>query len=306
MENVKALILSDGKAGHLSQSIALCQYKNWDYEIVEVAFKSKRLKAVSYALDFFGYLTDSIFTPNKSISDAQVVIATGSATYYPAKVIAKKLGAKKIAIMLPKGYRYDFDYILAQSHDNPPQLKNIIELPINISSKSTNLDNAEMAKRFRFDRAEKYIGVIIGGQNQIFSMSVDDLKPLFDYLLELECEIVVTTSRRTPPEVESWLLTLPLRFLLLYSKDTFNPIPAFLQNCSNTIITSDSTSMISESVTGGECAIDVLMLPSKKNSKFHSLIHKLANMESLHIFNGTFGNSTKKIKLETYLEKVVV
>lgn len=307
MENVKALIISDGKAGHLNQSIALCKYKNWEYEIVEVAYKTKRLKAVSYVLDFFGYLTDSIFVSTKAITSADIIVATGSTTYYPTKVLAKKLLAKKIAIMLPKGYRYDFDYIIAQSHDNPPELPNIIELPINLTQTKQAFDHHEMSKRYDFSKQSKYIGVIIGGPNGVFEMETKDLEMLFEHLLSLkDYKIVVTTSRRTPYKIEEGLSKLPLEFLLKYSEDKYNPIPVFLQNCSNIIITSDSTSMISEAVVGGSCVVDVLMLPSKKNSKFHALIHKLEGLESLHIFDGTLGNANKKIKLETYLERVIV
>jgi hypothetical protein len=209
--------------------------------------------------------------------------------------------------MLPKGYRYDFDRILAQSHDNPPKQENIIELPINLASKISSFDEAEMAQRFRFDSSEHYIGVIIGGSNQVFSMSIEDLKPLFDYLVHLDnTEILVTTSRRTPPEVEEWLLQLPLRFLLLYSKDKFNPIPAFLKKCQSVIITSDSTSMISEAVSGGKCAVDVLLLPSAKQSKFHTLIENLEGLGALHIFDGKIGDCKIKIDLKNKIAGIVI
>lgn len=305
---MKALIISDGKVGHLNQSIALCKHKTWSHEIVEVSYKTKWHKALSYLLDWLGIYTEQIFTANHAYAEGiNVVVSTGSTTYYPSKVLSKKLRAKSIAIMLPKGYRLDFDFILAQSHDNPPKKQNIIELPINMALPSTDCDEEEMRKRFKFSKDEHYIGVVIGGPNQVFSMSIQELKPLFDFLLSLDdIEIVVTTSRRTPPEIEEWLKGLPIRFLLLYSEDKFNPIPSFLHHCKNIIITSDSTSMISEAVISGGTSVEILMLRSHKESKFHKLIHTLEGLGVLHIFDANLESKNEKIDLSHHLERIVI
>jgi len=305
VETIKALIVSDGKPGHFNQSIALCRYKNWNYEIVTVKYKSKFSKLCSYILDKLGIYSELLFASDIKPVNISVVVSTGSTTYYPAKTFAINLHAKNIAIMLPKGYRYDFDYILAQAHDNPPNQKNIIKLPINLVLTTPEYNQEEMTKRFIFDNSKKYIGVIIGGPNSIFSISIEDLKPLFEYLFSLDSvNIVVTTSRRTPKEIEEWLASLPLSYLLRYSLDTFNPIPAFLQNCQNIVITSDSTSMISEAVSYGKSNIDILMLKSKKSSKFHTLIKNLEAAQALHVFNGNLSQKNSKVLFEKYLEEI--
>jgi len=41
----KILIISDGKPGHLNQSIAFCKIKEINYDILEIKFKSKFHKA---------------------------------------------------------------------------------------------------------------------------------------------------------------------------------------------------------------------------------------------------------------------
>ena len=62
-----------------------------------------------------------------------MVVGAGSTTSYATKVFAKKMHAKSVVMMLPRGYRYDFDIIFAQIHDNPPKQENIIEIPANFS-----------------------------------------------------------------------------------------------------------------------------------------------------------------------------
>ena len=58
----RALVISDGKPGHFNQSIALCNHLGLDYEIIEVAFRSKAHKALSYLLDRIGIYTGKIVT----------------------------------------------------------------------------------------------------------------------------------------------------------------------------------------------------------------------------------------------------
>ena len=35
------------------------------------------------------------------------------------KAVARRLGIPSVAVMLPRGYRFDFDLIIAQAHDDP-------------------------------------------------------------------------------------------------------------------------------------------------------------------------------------------
>lgn len=308
MENVRALILSDGKVGHLNQSLALCRFKGWCYDIIDVKYKSKRYKALSYACDFLGFYTATLYEmKNIDLQTYDVIVATGSSTYYPAKVLSESVKLKKIAIMLPKGYRYDFDYIIAQSHDNPPKYDNVVEVPINLVSHDVELDVHEMSKRFVFDDHCEYVGIVIGGPNGTFKMHPDDFSELFKHLSKQQnTKVLVSTSRRTPKEIEDWLSEQKVDFLLKYSEDTFNPIPFFLKKCKNIIITSDSTSMISEAIASDVSSVDVLMLKSINVSKFHKFINRLEELGFVHIFDGSLGVKKKKLELKTYLDRVCI
>ena len=54
MKNGKILILTDGKAGHESQSRAFARALGGETDCVEIHFKSKLHKAFSYLLDRVG------------------------------------------------------------------------------------------------------------------------------------------------------------------------------------------------------------------------------------------------------------
>lgn len=86
----KVLILSDGRHGHLNQSIAFAKCLNAAYDIVPVRFRSKWAKGVSFILDRVHFYTDllHISSPLPDVAYDGVVSA-GSDTYYLNKFLSK-------------------------------------------------------------------------------------------------------------------------------------------------------------------------------------------------------------------------
>ena len=131
----RILIISDGKPGHLNQSIAFCKIKNISYDILEVKFKSKFHKIVSYLFDRVNFFTEELFEEHKNYYPDfyDAIVSTGSGTYYFNKLIGKKYNKKSIALMLPKSYKYsNFYYIVAQEHDHPVLMDNLLAIPLNL------------------------------------------------------------------------------------------------------------------------------------------------------------------------------
>ena len=80
---MRLLILSDGRMGHLNQSIALARYLNASYDVVEVRFKNRLFKVLSYLFDKVGIYTTFLFETNMQEKPYDYVIGAGSTTYYP-------------------------------------------------------------------------------------------------------------------------------------------------------------------------------------------------------------------------------
>jgi len=310
----KALIVSDGKKGHLNQSIAFCFYIDKEYDILEVKFKNKFFKLLSYMLDKVGLYTILIFIQNEILKRVQndsvcrpepvsgsrvkydLVVCAGSGTYYAAKTVAKKLGIKSISMMLPRGYKYDFDVIFAQTHDNPPRRSNIIEIPANFSHiKPLGL----------YKPNKRSIGIVIGGNNSVFKMDAKRLKEQLDFIVShyKDHKIAITTSPRTSIEIEELCKGYKFDYEVIYSENPINPIPDFLENCETIFITSDSTSMISEAISYGKSNVVVLPLESTKTNKFQSFIASLEKDSYLHIFNGMIIHKNRKIDFASYAKK---
>lgn len=165
----KLLILSDGKPGHLNQSIAFARHLGWEFDVVEVAFRGRPAKLISYLADRCGLALEWLVSMKNVSSDYEAVVSAGSETYYAGKLLARKLGVKSVAIMLPQGYRYDFDLIVAQQHDEPPARENIQTLPV-------NLTYVEPQGLVEADRGTKVVSVIVGGDSKRGRLDPDQLR----------------------------------------------------------------------------------------------------------------------------------
>ena len=299
---MKAIVLTDGKAGHENQSKAFARALGLDFEIVPVKFKSPFHKALSYLLDFIGVRTLSLLefqsagvTPLK----AGVAIGTGSGTFYAAKALAAK-GAKCGVVLYPRGYRLSgFDCMLAPSFDGPAKRPNIVEIPANIVANDAAFYEKGVAA-FR----ERYAGsvdnlacVIVGGPNKCSTMTVEWMKEKLDAIFaeNTGAELCVTTSRRTPPDVEALVDSYPWAYKLIYSKDHFNPIPAFVSLAKRLYVTAESTGMLSEACTCGKAkvfALDNLKPGGHKFRRFVELLRK-----------GGYVDGNSKIDLSAQIEK---
>ena len=290
----RILIISDGKPGHLNQSIAFCKIKDVSYDILEVKFKSKFHKALSYFFDKLGYYTDFLFTDYKKYYGDfyDAVISAGSGTYYFNKYISKKYNKKAIALMLPKSYNYkDFYYIIAQEHDNPVRQDNILTLPLNLSFPKEK----GCVKKIE---GKKSLAIIIGGDNDVFDMEHELIKDELDDIFEKYPDYLkyITTSRRTSKEIENLINEYKFDYKLIYSEEpNINPIGDFIAVCDEFFITTDSTSMLSEVRANSEAKINIIDLDSKKeNTKYHRLVKIIEDMDDEKV---NFAKLLKKVKI---------
>lgn len=275
----RILIISDGKPGHLNQSIAFCKIKNISYDILEVKFKSKFYKVLSYILDRFNFFTDALFEEHKKYYPEfyDAIVSTGSGTYYFNKLIGQKYNKKSIALMLPKSYKYsNFYYIVAQEHDHPVLLDNLVAIPLNLSYPTPK-------GYLKKDDNKKSLAIIIGGDNGVFSMNYYLIKDKLDEIFGKYPEYLkyITTSRRTSFDIEALIDEYEFDYKLIYSREpNINPIGDFIDICDEFFITIDSTSMLSEVRANSDAKINIIELESKKeNTKYHKLAAIINDMD---------------------------
>ena len=293
----KALILTDGKAGHENQSKAFARALGCDFEIAEVHFKSKFHKALSYLFDRLGIVSPGLFRIESPLFAAPaVVLGTGSGTFYAAKTIASRLGSKCGVVLYPRGYTIStFDCVLAPGFDRPAPAPNVIEIPANlVASDEAFYEKGVAAYRERTDVVPE-AAVIIGGPNKCSTMSVEWMKARLDEIFRLPGKKAVTTSRRTPPEIEALVDSYPWDYRLLYSKDRFNPIPAFVKLAKRLYVTAESTGMLSEACTFGCAEVIALDNLNPGPHKFRRFVEDLRE--------GGYVDGNRKVDLSSEFAK---
>ena len=284
----KAIVLTDGKAGHENQSKAFARSLGLDFELVPVKFKSPFHKALSYLLDRLGVRTvgllqgldDILHSSTPPLTHSSTVIGTGSGTFYAAKALARRIGAKCGVVLYPRGYALSsFDCILAPSFDNPAERPNVVEIPANLVANDAEFYEKGVAS-FAARHAgptDNLVGVIVGGPNKCSSMSADWMKARLDEIFAANrgAQMCVTTSRRTPADVEAVVDSYPWDYKLIYSKDHFNPIPAFVKLAKRLYVTAESTGMLSEACTFGSAEVVALDNLNPGPHKFRRFVENL-------------------------------
>lgn len=283
----RVLVLTDGKAGHENQSRAFVRALGRDFDLVEVHFRSPLHKALSYLLDHLGLHTSRLVTLGAGLSGPYAaVVGTGSGTFYAAKTLARRLGAKCGVVLYPRGYRIaTFDCVLAPAFDRPPAAPNVIEIPANLVANDAAFyaaGTAAFQARHPFPDPHHpvpAVAIVIGGPNACSTMTPDWMRTQLTRIFTEHGhpsfrpasagtfspipaspvpEFWVTTSRRTPPDVEAVVRDFPFDYRLLYSEDHFNPIPAFVSLAQTLYVTAESTGMLSEACTFGSAEVRIL------------------------------------------------
>ena len=291
----KVLVLTDGKAGHENQSKAFARALGCEFDLVEVHFNFGGLgKLQSYVCDHLprfwalnqallnAKTTDKTFANllefcwNLPSKDYAAVLGTGSGTFYAAKILARRLGVKCGVVLYPRGYRLStFDCILAPAFDNPKPAKNVVTIPANLVAADEAFYAKGVAAYRERTSVDPDVAVIIGGPNKCSTMTVDWMKAQLDEIFRQPGKKAVTTSRRTPPEVEALVDAYPWDYKLLYSKDHFNPIPAFVKLAKTLYVTAESTGMLSESCTFGTAEVKALDNLNPGPHKFRRFVEGL-------------------------------
>jgi len=301
----KVLILTDGKAGHENQSRAFARALGCDADVFELHFKSRLHKAASYVLDrTLGLALTSLFDriPEAAPGDYSAVIGTGSGTFYAAMAMAARLRVGCGVVLYPRGYRLShFSCILAPSFDRPRRAPNVVVIPANLVANDAAFYEKGVAafrEKSGTGHAEpgmadvRPVAVIVGGPNKCSTMTAEWMKQQLDAVFAANrqpaagnrlptasgrppTQFWVTTSRRTPAEVEAVVDSYPWDYKLLYSKDHFNPIPAFVKLAKRLYVTAESTGMLSEACTFGNAEVFALDNLNPGPHKFRRFVENL-------------------------------
>ncbi len=280
------LILNDGKTGHLRQSQAMAKlvtasFKDKgvsaDTSIIDIKIKSKFSKPLLILCSLLGgkyscqgcmrclkhlLLPDSFEALRKHMPD--VIISCGSTVAPVNYVFSRQTLAKSIVIMQPSMLDAGkFDLVVMPKHDMPKPNKRVLitEGALNlIDEVYLNNESDKLVNEQKLNLAANglRIGLLIGGDSKGFKLAKDTISKVVNQLKNIsgkfDAEILVTTSRRTSPEIEELLekefrgFTKCKLLIIANRNNSHYAIGGILGLCSIVVTSPESISMISEAV----------------------------------------------------------
>ncbi len=284
------LILNDGKAGHLNQSLAVARQiqKARTTQVYRIEDTGIVLVDVKYRNIFFKVLL-SIFASfaswrchgrmwcmklclkkesyeNLMKTYAEYIISCGSSLAGVNIFMSKENNAKNILIMKPAMpfVLRKFNFVIVPEHDNVKPRKNIITTslaPNLIDVKELESAGEKIRNNIGIEK-NNVVGLLIGGDNPEYTLSAKVLKKVIDETLKFcesnDAQLLVTTSRRTSRPQESILketLQKQPRCKLLVIANENNPegsLAGILALSNIVVVSGESISMLSEAVSSGK------------------------------------------------------
>ncbi len=284
----RILVLSDGKLGHLKQSLAVLellqeQATAISSEVIEVRYRSRLARAVALLWSWWVpggawacRVLEWTLHPQTAESllrrYADVIISCGSSTIPVNLLWALENRAKSVVIMNPHPVPLRrFSLVIAPRHDGLPQRPNVVHTVGAIAHRLRDDEAAQAKSRLQHHSQFRPLGdvthphpvcaVFIGGDTLHYEVNQAFAEALVAQV-KAACEAVdgwylVTTSRRTTPSVERWLTERAsrdprCRLLLIATHDPIDgTMDGMLGSADVSVVTGESISMVSEACASG-------------------------------------------------------
>jgi len=281
MEKLKALLLTEGMHGMISQVEGMAKALNTEFshKIVRLGFLWSLVPPKFTPISDM-ILKDKIYLTKKENLD--LIISCGRKSVIPS-ILLKKKNKKIFSIHIqdPKVNLKNFDVIIAPQHDNL-----IGDNVFNSKGAIHYITESEInkAKLYLIDKikSKKVVSLILGGPNKYYSFNKDQLIKIFNEIksnfITKGYAVIVIPSIRTP----KMIIDLAIKEFgadshVVNSVDKQAYLSA-LALATNIVVTCDSTSMISEAATSGKPIFVAHMKPKKNNYRFKKFFQLFKEM----------------------------
>ena len=293
MSKIKALLLTQGMHGMLSQVEGLARALNLNYKHQQIKLKK-----------LWEFLPPSLTPASMSvletqfIFDSKIVISCGRKSVIPSIALKKKYKDKIFTIHIqdPKVSLQKFDLVICPEHDNLKG-ENVISTVGAIHYLTEKEINRE--KNFiNIDREnKKIVAFILGGPNKYYSFSEKEIDYLFNKVKNIfsrdKFKLIVIPSYRTPKEIIKKAFNSFGHDHIVVKEINKRAYLSALSISDYIVVTCDSTSMISEAAITGKPVYVAQMQTNKNNLRFQKFFSKFKQLNIIK-------DLTDKIDLWSY------
>jgi len=267
MEKLKALLLTEGMHGMISQVEGLAKALDLDFihEKIELNNFWKLLPPkITPAQNF-------VFK-NKINQDFNVLISCGRKSVIPSVYLKNKYKDKIINIHIqdPKVSLNNFDFVVVPEHDGLIG-KNVLTSKGAIHYLTNHeLEQNESYLKSRVDNQKKIVTLIIGGPNKYYSYEDKIIDKVFEkienYFIKKNYQAIIIPSMRTPKNIIQKAQNYFDKNQIVIPDIDKKAYLSSLKLADHIVVTCDSTSMISEAAITGK-PIYVVQMPTIKNNQ---------------------------------------
>ena len=285
---MKVVILSDKKPGHYKQSSGIVEkMPECQTAWLEIQFRCKwRDNLLRVFMCIFGgvplsmslihtllqwSLTSESYNALVQRQTADIILSTGSSVAAVNLLIGRILGAKTITCRRPSpvGTRYfDLAILPMISWHHASRKDNIcrtIGVPNPISPDMLDVKRKQLKHELNLSDCPN-IGILLGGTDRHETITIEDAERLSKICKataeKMNAQILITTSRRTPPDVTGHLVSTlkhtdwcPFFITPDTPSELEDPYQTILTLSDLLIVTADSFSMVCEAASSGRKVI---------------------------------------------------
>ena len=268
MLKLKALLLSEGMHGMISQTEGLAKALGVDFRHEKIKLKN-----------IWNYLPPSL-TPislnileDKFISDCKIIISCGRKSVIPSIALKKKFKKQifNIHIQDPKVSISHFDAVICPEHDDLNG-ENVFKTTGAIHY----LTPGEIRSNLNYLKVsdeKKIITYILGGPNKYYDYSDKEIDKVFNQVKNLftpdKYKIIVIPSYRTPENIIKKAFSVFSHDHLVIKNVDKKAYLSSLGQGEIILVMCDSISMISEAAITGKPIYVVQMITKKKQSSIY-------------------------------------
>ena len=271
MEKLKALLLTEGMHGMISQVEGMAKALNteFNHKIVRLSFPWNFVPPKFTPISEIILKDKTYLTENENLD---LIISCGRKSVIPS-ILLKKKNPKIFTIHIqdPKVSLKNFDIIIAPEHDNLTG-ENVFNSKGAIHYITESEINRAKPYLTNKIKSQKIVSLILGGPNKHYSFDEDQLVKIFNEIrsnfISKGYEIIVIPSIRTPKTIiDLAIKEFGTEGYVANSVDKQAYLSAFAL-ATNIVVTCDSTSMISEAATSGKPIYVAHMKPKRDNYRF--------------------------------------
>jgi len=308
MKKLKALLLTEGMHGMISQVEGMAKALNAEYshKIVKLSLPWNLIPPKFTPISDI-ILKDKIHISDKNIPD--LIISCGRKSVIPS-IFFKKNNSKIFTIHIqdPKVSFKHFDVIVAPEHDNLKganvyNSKGAIHYitEFEISEARQYLDNKI--------KSEKIVSLILGGPNKYYNFNSEQITNIFNQIksvfISKGYKAIIIPSMRTPKKIIDLAIREMSSCSYVVNKVDKQAYLSAYALANFVIVTCDSTSMISEAATSGKPIFVAHMKAKKNNYRFKRFFELFKQMgitrnlgEKVETWSYNKHNEAQRIALE--------